>query len=86
MNVPFYDHAKIYRRRQAEIDAAIHRVLASGRPDSRAVACRDADEFLLSLDDGWLRRGDVVLAKGSRAAGMERLVEALQAREAACTA
>ena len=33
MNVPFYDHAKIYRRRQAEIDAAIHRVLASGRPD-----------------------------------------------------
>lgn len=33
MNVPFYDHAKIYRRRQVEIDAAIHRVLASGRPD-----------------------------------------------------
>jgi dTDP-4-amino-4,6-dideoxygalactose transaminase len=33
MRVPFYDHAKIYRRRQAEIDAAIRRVLESGRLD-----------------------------------------------------
>ena len=33
MKVPFYDHAKLYRRRQAEIDAAIHRVVASGRLD-----------------------------------------------------
>jgi dTDP-4-amino-4,6-dideoxygalactose transaminase len=33
MRVPFYDHAKIYRRRKAEIDAAISRVLESGRLD-----------------------------------------------------
>lgn len=33
MPVPFYDHAKLYRRRQAEIDGAIRRVLESGRPD-----------------------------------------------------
>jgi dTDP-4-amino-4,6-dideoxygalactose transaminase len=33
MKIPFYDHAKLYRRRQREIDAAIHRVLASGRLD-----------------------------------------------------
>ncbi len=33
MKVPFYDHAKLYRRRQAEIDAAIQRVVTSGRLD-----------------------------------------------------
>lgn len=33
MRVPFYDHAKIYRRRKAEIDGAISRVLESGRLD-----------------------------------------------------
>ncbi len=33
MGVPFYDHATIYRRRKAEIDAAIARVLDSGRLD-----------------------------------------------------
>lgn len=33
MRVPFYDHARIYRRRKAEIDAAIARVLDSGRLD-----------------------------------------------------
>jgi dTDP-4-amino-4,6-dideoxygalactose transaminase len=33
MAVPFYDHAKLYRQRKAEIDAAIHRVLDSGRLD-----------------------------------------------------
>src|SRR5215208_2668080 len=33
MAVPFYDHAKLYRQRKAEIDVAIHRVLASGRLD-----------------------------------------------------
>ena len=31
MAVPFYDHAKLYRQLKAEIDAAIHRVLDSGR-------------------------------------------------------
>src|SRR5262249_33162186 len=33
MGVPFYDHGKLYRRDQAAIDAAIHRVLASRRLD-----------------------------------------------------
>lgn len=33
MKVPFYDHAKIYRRRKDEIDAAIFRVISSGRLD-----------------------------------------------------
>ena len=33
MSVPFYDHAKLYARRKAEIDAAIARVLSSGRLD-----------------------------------------------------
>lgn len=33
MPVPFYDHVKLYRRRQDDIDAAIRRVLLSGRPD-----------------------------------------------------
>lgn len=33
MAVPLYDHARIYRRRKAEIDAAIARVLESGRLD-----------------------------------------------------
>src|SRR3712207_3656766 len=33
MPVPFYDHAKLYRARQSELDAAIRRVLLSGRPD-----------------------------------------------------
>ncbi|MBM3522618.1 MAG: DegT/DnrJ/EryC1/StrS family aminotransferase [Alphaproteobacteria bacterium] len=33
MRIPFYDHARIYRRRKAEIDAAIARVLDSGRLD-----------------------------------------------------
>jgi dTDP-4-amino-4,6-dideoxygalactose transaminase len=33
MPVPFYDHAKLYRSRQTELDAAIRRVLLSGRPD-----------------------------------------------------
>lgn len=56
---------------------------SAGMPSSRAIACREAEEFL-SRDEAWLRPGDVVLVKGSRAAGMERLVQALQAREAAC--
>ena len=33
MRVPLYDHARIYRRRKAEIDAAILRVLDSGELD-----------------------------------------------------
>jgi len=33
MAVPLYDHARLYRRRKAEIDAAIARVLESGRLD-----------------------------------------------------
>lgn len=33
MSVPFYDHAKLYARRKAEIDGAIARVLSSGRLD-----------------------------------------------------
>jgi dTDP-4-amino-4,6-dideoxygalactose transaminase len=33
MAVPFYNHARIYRRRKAEIDAAIIGVLESGRLD-----------------------------------------------------
>jgi dTDP-4-amino-4,6-dideoxygalactose transaminase len=33
MAVPFYDHAKLYRRRKADIDRAIFRVIESGRLD-----------------------------------------------------
>jgi dTDP-4-amino-4,6-dideoxygalactose transaminase len=33
MAVPFYDHAKLYDARKSDINAAIHRVLASGRLD-----------------------------------------------------
>ena len=33
MAVPFYDHAKLYLRRKAEIDGAIFRVIESGRLD-----------------------------------------------------
>ncbi len=33
MTVPMYDHAQRYRQLQTELDAALRRVLASGRPD-----------------------------------------------------
>jgi dTDP-4-amino-4,6-dideoxygalactose transaminase len=33
MAIPYYDHARLYRRRKTEIDAAIARVLESGRLD-----------------------------------------------------
>jgi UDP-N-acetylmuramoyl-tripeptide--D-alanyl-D-alanine ligase len=58
---------------------------AAGMPHSRAVAVACTDEVLTHLDSA-LTPGDVVLVKGSRALGMERLVQALQARETACAA
>ena len=55
----------------------------AGMPQSRAVAVGAPEEVLAHVESA-LEPGDVVLIKGSRALGMERLVQALQAREASC--
>jgi UDP-N-acetylmuramoyl-tripeptide--D-alanyl-D-alanine ligase len=58
---------------------------AAGMPRSHALACQQPED-LLSQHENALQPGDVVLIKGSRAMAMERLVQALQAREARCAA
>jgi UDP-N-acetylmuramoyl-tripeptide--D-alanyl-D-alanine ligase len=55
----------------------------AGMPHSRAVAVAAPEEVLAQVD-GALAPGDVVLVKGSRALGMERIVQILQSREASC--
>jgi UDP-N-acetylmuramoyl-tripeptide--D-alanyl-D-alanine ligase len=57
----------------------------AGMPQSRTIACESPDDLLAHLD-GRIEPGDVVLIKGSRALGMERLVKALRDREPACVA
>ncbi|MEX0676258.1 MAG: UDP-N-acetylmuramoyl-tripeptide--D-alanyl-D-alanine ligase [Pirellulales bacterium] len=57
----------------------------AGMPQSRAVAVAGPDEVLAHVESA-LAPGDVVLVKGSRALAMERLVEALLAREPSCAA
>jgi UDP-N-acetylmuramoyl-tripeptide--D-alanyl-D-alanine ligase len=49
----------------------------AGMNPGRAIACRHAAEAAEALDE-LLERGDVVLVKGSRALGMERVVERLR--------
>ena len=58
---------------------------AAGMPQSRAVVA-DGFDNLRSECERLLQPGDVVLVKGSRAMAMERLVEALAAREHSCAA
>ncbi len=50
----------------------------AGLPASRSLVCRQPEETLPHLGQAILP-GDVVLVKGSRALGMERIVEAMQA-------
>lgn len=50
---------------------------ASGLPASRSLVCRTPEETLPHLGQAILP-GDVVLVKGSRALGMERIVQAMQ--------
>jgi UDP-N-acetylmuramoyl-tripeptide--D-alanyl-D-alanine ligase len=52
---------------------------AAGMPRDAAIVCRDLDEVSEHCGS-LLQPGDVALVKGSRAMGMERIVEALQSR------
>jgi UDP-N-acetylmuramoyl-tripeptide--D-alanyl-D-alanine ligase len=57
----------------------------AGMPRERTRACRDWQEALPMLLDE-MQSGDVVLVKGARAMGMERLVESLNSRDARAAA
>jgi UDP-N-acetylmuramoyl-tripeptide--D-alanyl-D-alanine ligase len=63
-------------RNSAAVSSA---AIAAGMPADRARACRSWDEALEQLI-AILRPGDVVLVKGARSMGMERIVEALKSR------
>jgi UDP-N-acetylmuramyl pentapeptide synthase len=54
-------------------------------PRDRAIACRDWEQALPVLAEA-LHSDDVVLVKGARVMGMERLVESLQARQTVAAA
>ncbi len=58
---------------------------AAGMPQSRTIAADDFDELRMHCEK-LLRPGDVVLIKGSRAVGLDRLVEAITEREVSCVA
>jgi UDP-N-acetylmuramoyl-tripeptide--D-alanyl-D-alanine ligase len=49
----------------------------SGMPEAKAVACRLAEETIPLVQPA-IQRGSAVLVKGSRAMGMERVVEAIR--------
>lgn len=49
---------------------------AAGMPASRSLSCRQPEETMSYLGQAILP-GDVVLVKGSRALGMERMIEAM---------
>jgi UDP-N-acetylmuramoyl-tripeptide--D-alanyl-D-alanine ligase len=61
-----------------ELARMIHR--ASVREGQEPQDAVDYDEIDDALEDlcGWLRPGDVVLIKGSRVVGLERLAEELR--------
>ena len=52
----------------------------AGMPQGRAIACRDWEQALAVLAEA-METGDVVLVKGARTMGLERLVDSLKARE-----
>jgi UDP-N-acetylmuramoyl-tripeptide--D-alanyl-D-alanine ligase len=58
---------------------------AAGMPRNRAIACRDWEQALPVLAEA-IESGDVVLVKGARVLGMERLVESLKTRQTAAAA
>jgi UDP-N-acetylmuramoyl-tripeptide--D-alanyl-D-alanine ligase len=58
---------------------------AAGMPSDCTLACRDWEQALPVLAEA-MHSGDVVLVKGARVMGMERLVEALKSRQAAAAA
>jgi UDP-N-acetylmuramoyl-tripeptide--D-alanyl-D-alanine ligase len=57
----------------------------AGMPQGRAIACRDWEQALAVLAEA-METGDVVLVKGARTMGLERLVDSLKARETAAAA
>jgi UDP-N-acetylmuramoyl-tripeptide--D-alanyl-D-alanine ligase len=61
-------------QRSEEVVAAARR---SGMPGERTFACQDALDAVPRLNE-WMREGDVVLVKGSRASALERLIEAIE--------
>jgi UDP-N-acetylmuramoyl-tripeptide--D-alanyl-D-alanine ligase len=58
-------------------DEVVGAARAAGMSPARAIACRTAEDALPYLGQAILP-GDVVLVKGPRVMGMERIVEALQ--------
>ena len=58
---------------------ALEAAVLAGLPPARAVRCTSADEATSSLKM-LIKPGDVVLVKGSRAVGLERVCDALATR------
>jgi UDP-N-acetylmuramoyl-tripeptide--D-alanyl-D-alanine ligase len=57
----------------------------AGMPQGHAIACRDWEQAFDVLTEA-METGDVVLVKGARAMGLERLVDALKARATSAAA
>jgi UDP-N-acetylmuramoyl-tripeptide--D-alanyl-D-alanine ligase len=58
---------------------------AAGMPSGRSIACRSWEQALPVLAEA-IESGDIVLVKGARVMGMERLVESLKTLEAPSSA